>query len=101
MNETIKKKIAPLDLWGIDLLEYLKTLSSDVDWIADGFITDSSITMLYATDGIGKSLLGIQSALELASGLPVFKGFHVNRPYKVIYCVAERSIKEPTKRINP
>lgn len=99
MTEKIKSKITPRNLWGIDLLEYLKTLSDEVDWIANGFITDASISMLYATDGIGKSLIGIQAGLELASGLPVFKGFHVDRPYKVIYCVAERSMKEPTKRI--
>lgn len=97
--EKERPKLAPRNLWGIDLIEYLKVLSDDVDWQAHGFLTESSITMLYATDGIGKSLIGIQAALELASGLPVFKSFHVGRPQKVIYCQAERSIKEPTKRI--
>ena len=67
--------------------------------MADGFIADPSITMLYATDGIGKSLIGVQMAMELASGLPVFKTLHIESPQKVIYVVAERSIKEPVKRI--
>jgi RecA-family ATPase len=93
------KKVTPRNLWGIDLIEYLSNVSDKVDWIADGFLTDASITMLYATDGIGKSLIGIQGALELASGLPMFKSFHVEKEQKVIYCMAERSIKEPLKRI--
>ena len=97
--EKERSKLAPRNLWGIDLIEYLKDLSDDVDWQAHGFLTESSITMLYATDGIGKSLIGIQAALELASGLPVFKSFHVGKAQRVIYCQAERSIKEPTKRI--
>lgn len=97
--EKVKSKLAPKNLWGIDLIEYLKELSDDVDWMSHGFLTESSITMLYATDGIGKSLIGIQAALELASGLPVFKAFHTDKPRQVIYCQAERSIKEPTKRI--
>lgn len=97
--ELEKKKQLPKNLWGIDLLEFLKTISDQVEWISHGFLADSSITMLYATDGIGKSLIGIQAALELASGLPVFKSFHVEKAQRVIYCVAERSIKEPTKRI--
>lgn len=99
MDQQTKKKLTPNNLWGIDLIEYLSNISDKVDWIADGFLTDASISMLYATDGIGKSLIGIQGALELASGLPMFKSFHVERPQKVIYCMAERSIKEPLKRI--
>ena len=99
MTDIIKKKTVPFSLWGIDLLEYIKTVSDKVDWLANGFIADNSITMLYATDGIGKSLIGIQAALELSSGLPVFKTFDVEKKYKIIYCMAERSIKEPLKRI--
>lgn len=94
-----KRKITPQELHGDSLLEFINDLTDKIDWIANGFITDPSITMLYATDGIGKSLLGIQCSIELASGLPVFKSFAVNRPYKIIYVVAERSIKEPLKRI--
>lgn len=99
MLEEVKKKSTPRNLWGIDLLEYLNTLSDEVDWVAHGFIAENSINMLYASDGIGKSIIGVQAALEMASGLPVFKSFHVERPRKVIYCLAERSIKEPLKRI--
>lgn len=97
--EISKKKITPINLWGIDLIEYLKTLSDEIDWIAHGFLANNSITMLYATDGIGKSLIGIQCALEIASGLPVFKTFENRKQLKVIYVMAERSIKEPLKRI--
>lgn len=93
------KKLAPLSLSGFDIVNYFKELSEEVEWMADGFITDPSITMIYATDGIGKSLIGIQAALELCSGLPVFKTLHTNREFKVIYVMAERSIKEPMKRI--
>jgi len=94
-----KKKMNPINLWGIDLIEFLKNISDEVEWDSHGFLLRDSINMLYATDGIGKSLIGIQMALELASGLPVFKSFHTNKPLKVIFCVAERSIKEPLKRI--
>lgn len=94
-----KRKPIPLDMHGEDFSKFIETLSDKVDWIADGFITDPSITMLYATDGIGKSLIGIQASLELANGLPVFKSFHVDKKMKIIYVVAERSVKEPAKRI--
>ncbi len=94
-----KRKPIPLSMYGDVFYKFIETLSDKVDWIADGFITDPSITMLYATDGIGKSLIGIQCALELANGLPVFKSFHVDKQMKIIYVVAERSVKEPAKRI--
>lgn len=99
MSEDKKKQTTPRELWGSSLLDYITNLNDNVDWMADGFLIENSINMLYATDGIGKSLIGIQCAIELASGLPVFKSFHTEKPYKIIYCVAERSIKEPTKRI--
>lgn len=99
MNLETKKKVAPNSLSGYDLVLYLKELSDEVEWVADGFIAEPSISMLYATDGIGKSLIGVQFSLELCSGLPVFKTLKTTRPYKVIYCMAERSIKEPIKRI--
>ena len=93
------RKIIPASLTGDLFLEFIKNLTEDVDWMAHGFMTEQSITMLYATDGIGKSIVGIQGSLELASGLPLLKGFHLEKEFKVIYVVAERSIKEPTKRI--
>jgi RecA-family ATPase len=95
----MNKKITPAILYGGELLEFIENLTDEVDWLAEGLLTDPSITMIYATDGIGKSLVGVQAALELASGLPVFKSFHPVKPYKVIYVMAERSIKEPMKRI--
>jgi len=94
-----KAKVTPSILTGQDFISYAEGLTDEVDWIADGFITEPSITMIYATDGIGKSLIGVQAAMELASGLPVFKTFHTTRDYKVIYVMAERSIKEPMKRV--
>lgn len=98
--ETEKKtKVLPETLYGDDIVKFIQNMTDDVEWIADGFITEPSITMIYATDGIGKSLIGVQAALELASGLPVFKAFHTTKPLKVVYVVAERSIKEPLKRI--
>lgn len=93
------KKVTPSILYGQEFIKYAEELTDEVEWIADGFITDPSITMIYATDGIGKSLIGVQAAMELASGLPVFKTFHSSRPYKILYVMAERSIKEPMKRI--
>lgn len=97
--EKEKKKSAPLSLSGYDLVQYVSELSDEVEWMADGFITDPSITMIYATDGIGKSVIGIQTALELASGFPIFKTLSCTNAFKVIYVMAERSIKEPMKRI--
>jgi len=94
-----KAKVTPSILTGQEFISYAEGLTDEVDWIADGFITEPSITMIYATDGIGKSLIGVQAAMELASGLPVFKTFHATREYKVIYVMAERSIKEPMKRV--
>lgn len=96
----LKPKIKiPINLNGNELLEFIQNLTDEVEWFSHGMILRDSITMLYATDGIGKSLIGIQAALELASGLPVFKTLAVDKPLKVIFCQAERSIKEPLKRI--
>lgn len=97
--DKVVKKLSPISLSGFDIIQYFEELNDEVEWMAEGFMTDPSITMLYATDGIGKSLIGIQLALELCSCLPVFKTLQVNKYYKVIYVVAERSIKEPMKRI--
>ena len=95
---TVRRQ-TPQALFGLSLLEYMFAVSDETDFMADSFLTDPSITMLYATDGIGKSLIGIQAGLELASGLPVFKALSTTRKYKVIYVQAERSIKEPIKRL--
>lgn len=91
--------MSPLALSGFDIVEFIKNLNEEVEWMAEGLIPDPSITMIYATDGIGKSLIGVQMAIELCSGFQVFKTLHTTRPYKVIYVMAERSIKEPMKRI--
>lgn len=99
MEKESVKKLAPTSLSGFDIVEYVTNLNDEVEWMCSGFITDPSITMIYATDGIGKSLIGIQTALELASGFPVFKTLHSERAFKIIYVMAERSIKEPMKRI--
>ena len=99
MDQEIKKKAVPACLSGFDIVQYLEELNDSVEWMAEGFFTDPSITMIYATDGIGKSVIGVQLAIELCSGFPVFKTLHTKRQYKIIYVMAERSIKEPMKRI--
>lgn len=93
------KGLAPAYLAGRGLLEFVEGVTDEVEWIAEGLFTEPSINMIYATDGIGKSLIGVQAASELASGLPVFGVFPSSRAFKVVYVMAERSIKEPAKRI--
>jgi RecA-family ATPase len=97
--EKKKNRILPETLYGDNLVQEIKDLNDKTEWLAEGFMTEPSITMIYGTDGLGKSFLGIQNAAEFASGLPLFHAFPVSEPKRIIYCPAERSIKEPLKRL--
>lgn len=97
--ENKKNHILPETLYGELLISEIEKLSDETEWLAEGFMTEPSITMIYGTDGMGKSFVGFQNAVELASGLPLLHAFPVKEPKRVIYCPAERSIKEPLKRM--
>ena len=60
---------------------------------------EHTITMWYAADGVGKSTLLLQKALELASGLNVFGGFPTKENANVIYVMTERHRYEAFERI--
>jgi len=94
-----KSKILPDVMIGDTIAELCAELTNKTEWLAEGFMTDPSITMIYGTDGMGKSFAGLQNAVEFSCGLPLYGVFPVAEPKRIIYCVAERSAKEPLRRI--
>ena len=67
--------------------------------IAEGLIFEKSCLMLAADPGCGKSMLSLQSAMELSAGLPVFSALPVSRPYRVYYIQKERPREEVLERL--
>jgi hypothetical protein len=86
-------------LGGDILAKCVHDFSGKVDMIVEGLIAKNSLNMWYATDGLGKSMMGIQSALEQAHGLPVFGHLQTHGRQNVIYVVGERHQNEPLQRI--
>jgi RecA-family ATPase len=67
--------------------------------LVESLIAEHSVTMFYAPDGTGKSLLMLQLAIQASSGEPVYGGFEVERPLSVIYVMAERHRNEIFERL--
>jgi hypothetical protein len=84
---------------GYNLLDQVKNFTGKVEMMVEGLIAKNSLNMWYATDGIGKSIMGIQTALEQAHGLKVFGHLECYGRQNVIYVVAERHQNEPLQRI--
>jgi|GEM_PF-3596132 len=94
-EDLLKKKI----LTGDDLENAIKNWKNDEVPLIDGFLNSDSILMIYADDGIGKSIVVLQAALQASAGVPVFGGLEVPNPLNVLYIVAERGNKEPVRRL--
>lgn len=100
----IEKEINFLDsdgwsLGGDKLLKEVNEFTGKVEMSVEGLIAKNSLNMWYATDGIGKSIMGIQSALEQAHNLPVFGHLECYGRQNIIYVVGERHKNEPLSRI--
>lgn len=61
-----------------------------LEWLVGGLIADGSVTMMAAEPRQGKTTLLVQLALCLSAGRE-WLGFHVPRPVKTLYVLAEGS----------
>lgn len=83
---------------GDTLKEAILNSSEDRLFQVDSLIPEKSITMFFASDGSGKSLLSLQLCIEASAGKDVFSALEVPKPLKIIYVLAERSVMEPFQR---
>jgi hypothetical protein len=87
-------------LGGSQLLNEVENFTGKVEMIVDGLIAANSLNMWYANDGLGKSCLALESALEQAHNLPVFGHLDIVGGRKnIVYVVGERHQNEPLQRI--
>ena len=77
------------------------SLSSFVErqYLIDSFLYEHSSILLYAADGIGKSVLTLQLVIEAASGNPVFGVLKTSRQLRTLWVMAERHPIEIFERI--
>jgi len=86
----------PLDGHQIDA--FISTPQSRRKSIVEGLIYERSCVMFASHPGVGKSILTIQMALEISSGLPVFSAFP-SVASRIYYIQKERSFDEIAERI--
>lgn len=84
---------------GLSLRNALTQTLQDRKLLIEGYIPEKSINMLYASDGIGKSTVNLQSMAEASCGYNVFEGLFVESPLKVMYILGERGVEEPFERL--
>lgn len=95
MDELYKRKL----LVGEELRRAINEAPKERKVLIDGFLYEDSIIMYFADDGLGKSVLSMQVAVQASAGSPVFGGLAVPSPLNVVYVVAERTMHEPLERI--
>lgn len=67
--------------------------------LIEGLLYEHNTIQFFADDGLGKSIILLNIALQASAGVSVFSALSVPRPLKVIYFVAERPLDEPFERI--
>lgn len=90
--EMIKPTIAFCDKRGYTGRELYSLSTNGVEWVVDGVIPKGYVTFLYGDSGIGKSLLAMHLAVNIASGAKEwFNTPTCGRPLQVAYCDYELS----------
>lgn len=84
---------------GKDFQDLLDRTATERKLLIEGLIPANAMVMAYATDGLGKSTLCLQQALESANAMKVFGALEVERPLNHIYVLAERDPSEPAERV--
>jgi hypothetical protein len=82
--------LAASDLLKLDLPER--------DWLIDRLISTSSLSMVYAERGLGKTWFVLSLALAVVKG-ENFLDYQVNRPWHVLYVDGEMSLVDLQSRI--
>lgn len=72
---------------------------SNRKYIAEGLLYDKTMLMVSADPGTGKSMIGLQVACQLATGVPLFGALQVPEPVKVYYIQKERPFLEVQERL--
>jgi len=67
--------------------------------IVEGLLYRNSSLLCYADPGFGKSVLGINMAVQMALGISVFESLKVIRPFRIWYWQNERDEIEPIERL--
>ncbi len=105
-NDAFLYQLSREDIYvGLGLEERIEAVEESLDEHDDslvcieGVLEREAATMLYAYDGVGKSMLALSMAFALASGKNVFgTTWKVSRPRKVLYVDAENPQTELERR---
>jgi RecA-family ATPase len=84
---------------GDKLKEAIDNISDERIPLIEGFLYQGCVSMIYASDGEGKSSCVLNAMIEASAGLPVFKGLPCPKPLNIIWHCAERPLDEPWERI--
>ena len=93
-------KDIPPALSGQNLLDELSKAKEKRPALVEGLFYQTTLNMLYADAGCGKSTICVQLAMEMSAGVPVFGAFHVPKKLKVLYLQMERPLAEALERID-
>lgn len=89
----------PDPLTGEPLKEAIKSPFVRRTAYAEGLLYEKTAIMISADPGTGKSILSLQLAVQLSSGLPLFGTLLVPKPLKVYYIQKERPQLEVMERL--
>lgn len=86
--------------FGSSLEEAINTVSPEREALIENFLYEKSALMLYADDGVGKSVLTLQACLQATvAESKVFGEFNVPKARKVLYFQMERHPDESFERM--
>lgn len=86
--------------FGKSLDEAIEVVHPERKPLIENFLYEKSALMLYADDGIGKSVLSLQACLQATvAGSKVFGEFEVPKARNVLYFQMERHPDEPMERM--
>lgn len=95
---SMKKTLKASNIRAISLGELLTMHIEQPAVILHPFLTKSSLTMIYAARGLGKTFFSLGMALAISSGSGFLK-YSAPRPFKVLYLDGEMSIYSMKDRL--
>lgn len=88
----------PLASFVIAANDLLKMEIPPREWLIDRIISTSSLAMIYAERGLGKTWFVISMAISIAKG-ESFLDYEITRPWRVLYVDGEMSLVDIQSRI--
>ena len=86
-------------LWGEWLTTAIHKVKPEREMLIEGFLPTKSNIMVYANDGVGKSIVTQQALMQASSASPVFGYYEVPRPVRTIWIQCERDVDESLERM--